>query len=233
MTAIIQHKWKACQDSTFVEKFYYTETGEFFARIEEALSQRSDDVHPGRIMLNRVKQGEFFVDWSTRNMQRIKHEVLGQCREMLVGYLDTLRTKSLIHDIETWTKVIFWSWDSAARGAAILDANGNILRAALWDASKKQYVPKLDLVPRNHGITYELFTPERWRTVERNRALDEEYRAALQVLAHELRSFTIRDNNPVHIKALRSLRDSLRKQTLALQVERKKKVLMDKKPNDQ
>lgn len=232
---IIKHKWKAQWNCTVIEKFYYTESGLFTH--EKAVygnnlfAQSKEDVHEGRIMLERTKQGKFFVDWSTRNMFKIEHEVLGLCREKLKEYMDSLRTKSLVSDVETWTKVILWSWDNtAARAAAALDENGKMVRLAIWDDTKKQYVPKQDLIGYGqHSMDYELFTPERWRQIESGMVLAKEYQAADHNLDSELRCFKLRDNNVVHLKVMRSLRDSLRKQALALQKERARQV-EEKKP---
>jgi len=225
---IIKTKWKAQYNCTLIEKFYYTETGQFFNRDQKAfghtpLGACTEEVHEGRIMLERTKQGKFFVDWSTRNMFKIEHEVLGLCREKLKEYMDSLRTKSLVSDVETWTKIILWSWDSnAVRAAAALDPDGKMVRLAIWDETKKQYIPKQELVyaHNSHTMDYELFTPERWRQVESALTLAKEYQDAGHDLDAEMQLFKLRDNNDAHVKAMRSLRDSLRKQALALQGER-------------
>lgn len=228
---VIEHKWKALYNCTLIEKFYYTGDGHYHPRGDASIALRypKEDVHEGRIMLERSKQGKFFVDWSTRNMFKIEHEVLGLCREKLKESLDSLRTKSLVSDVETWTKVILWSWSTAARAAAALDENGKMVRLALWDESKKQYVPKQELVSGFGLLDYELFTPERWRQVESCLTLAKEYRDADTCLDVELQSFKLRANNPVHMKAMRSLRDSLRKQTMVLQKERARQA-EEKKP---
>lgn len=215
--AIIKTKWKAQWNCTLIEKFYYTENGRYFpdVRAAQQLCISPEEAHEGRIMLERTKQGKFFVDWSTRNMFKIEHEVLGLCREKLKEYLDSLRTKSLVADVETWTKVILWSWsNTAARAAAALDENGKIVRLALWDESKKQYVPKQELVGRE--MEHEPFTPERWRQIESGMTLAKEYQAAIHNVGIEMSCFKLRENNMVHMKVMRSLRDSLRKQTSAL-----------------
>jgi len=224
---IIKYKWKAQYNCTLIEKFYYTESGLFTyekAVYRETLfAQSKEDVHEGRIMLERTKQGKFFVDWSTRNMFKIEHEVLGLCREKLKEYMDSLRTKSLVSDVETWTKIILWSWDNnAVRAAAALDPDGKMVRLAIWDETKKQYISKQELVyaHNSHTMDYELFTPERWRQVESALTLAKEYQDADHNLDAEMRLFKLRDNNDAHVKAMRSLRDSLRKQMLALQGER-------------
>jgi hypothetical protein len=217
---IIKTKWKAQWNCTVIEKFYYTEDGRFFPDICAAQQRciSPDEAHEGRIMLDRQKQGRFFVDWSTRNMFKIEHEVLGLCREKLREYLDSLRTKSLVSDVETWTKIILWSWDSTAvRAAAALGADGKVVRLAIWDDAKKQYIPKQDLV--GCSMEYESYTVERWRQVESGMTLAKEYQDADHNLDAEMHFFKLRDNNPVHMKVMRSLRDSIRKQTLALQGE--------------
>lgn len=231
---IVKHKWKAQWNCTVIEKFYYTEDGRFFPDIRAAqqLCISPDEAHEGRIMLKRNEQGKFFVNWSTRNMFKIEHEVLGLCRDKLKEYMDSLRTKSLVSDVETWTKIILWSWNNTAvRAAAALDENGKIVRLAIWDDSKKQYIPKQELmyVQNSHTMDYERFTPERWRQVESALMLAKEYRDADHNLGAELTRFKLRENNPVHLKVMRSLRDSLRKQTLALQGERARQA-EEKKP---
>ena len=223
---LIKTKWKAKYGCTVVEKFYYTETGQYFTHHTSAFEQTvlarkvDEDIHEGRVMLARTQQGKFFVDWSTRNMFKIEHEVLGLCRDKLKEYLDSLRTKSLVSDVETWTKIILWSWDSAVCAAAALDPDGKIVRLAIWDTSKKQYVPKQELVLHGHTMAYEPFTVERWRQVESGLTLTKEFKDAETVLHQELACFKLRENNDAHVKAMRSLRDSLRKQTSALIRER-------------
>jgi hypothetical protein len=59
--------------------------------------------------------------------------------------------------------------------------------------------------------------------------LAKEYMDAVHNVDTEMRCFRLRDNNPVHLKAMRSLRDSLRKQAMALQKERARQV-EEKKP---
>jgi len=224
---IIKTKWKAQYNSTLIEKFYYTESGDYIT--SQNLTQpyvthmaQKKDVHEGRILLDRQKNGRFFVDWSTRNMFKIEHEALGLCRDKLKEYLDSLRTKSLVSDVETWTKIILWSGNTAVRAAAALGEDGKMVRLAIWDETKKQYIPKQELMyaHNSHTMDYELFTPERWRQVESGLTLVKEYKDAERVLSQELQCFKLRDNNDAHVKAMRSLRDSLRKQTLALQGER-------------
>ena len=222
---IVKHKWKAQWNCTVVEKFYYTESGQYFPFHTSAFEQTvlarkvDEDIHEGRVMLLRTGQGKFFVDWSTRNMFKIEHEVLGLLRDKLKEYLDSLRTKSLVSDVETWTKIILWSWSSTAvRAAAALDPDGKIVRLAVWDETKKQYIPKQELV--GNSMEFELFTPGRWRQVESGMMLAKEFKDAVMCLSDEVNRFKPRYNNPVHMRVMRSLRDFLRKQTLALQKER-------------
>lgn len=219
---IVKTKWKAQWNCTVIEKFYYTEDGRFFPDIRAAqqLCISPDEAHEGRIMLERTKQGKFFIDWSTRNMFKIEHEVLGLLRDKLKEYLDGLRTKSLVSDMDTWTKIILWSYSHAVRAAVALDGNGKVVRLAIWDDAKKQFVPKQELVGYGRSQDYEPYTVERWRQVESIMTLHKEFESAEKVLHSELLCFQLRDHNLVHQKVMRSLRDSIRKQTLVLQGER-------------
>ena len=212
---IIKHKWRARYNCTCIEKFYYTENGHYHPHGDATLAVRypKEELHEGRIMLDRGR-GQFFVDWSTCNMFKVTGETLKNVREALKDVMDGLRTKSLVADVETWTKIILWAHGGyAVKAAAAFDADGKIVRLAIWDDNKQQFVPK-DVYA--HAHEHEPFTPERWRQVEAAMVLHKEYQEAERWYVSATHRFNLKDNNLTYLKLLRSMRDTYRKQTVIL-----------------
>lgn len=216
MMPIIKHKWKPQWNCTVVEKFYYTEDGHYHPHGDATIAVRypKEELHEGRIMLDRGK-GQFFVDWSTRNMFKVTGETLKNVREALKDFMDGLRTKSLVADVKTWTKIILWAHGGyVAKGAAAFDVDGKIVRLAIWDKEKQQFVPKQNVYA--HSYEHEPFTPERWRQAEAAVLLYQEYQEAERRYASATHWFNLKDNNLAYLKSLRSMRDTYRKQTVIL-----------------
>lgn len=166
VTRIVPHKWQRKDGFIAIEKFWYTEKGECWEN-EYAIPRVGDPVHEGRILLHK-QGGHFIVDWSTKNMLEVQNATLPELRLKLKDYLDGLRSKSLVADIDTWPKFIIWTWQNRyERAALILDDNDKVVRSAIWDEGKAQYVPLSQTY--NYGSRFgerEPYSDARWTEIQ-------------------------------------------------------------------
>jgi|MudIll2142460700_1097286.scaffolds.fasta_scaffold00003_37 hypothetical protein len=227
---LIKQRWKAQHNCTVIEKFYYTDDGHWHAYVDVVQKQHPKaDVHEGRIMLCRDREGKFFVDWSTRNMLEIKSELLGQVRESLKDYLDSVRTKTMVSDMESWTPIIAWTYERATKGLVLTDDNDKVVRFARWDDAKKQYVPVERHSYEISVLKREPYGDERWKQIQADQKTQEAYAQAHTEFERALGHFHLQDHNLTWLKVLTAMRNTYKqcaKTLLAAAGKRKNDIPM-------
>ena len=190
---IAAHKWKAQWNCTCIEKFHYTKDGHHCGIVD----QRSPDFKPeftwyeGRIMLDKGRDGRFFVDWST-NERIIKCATLGELRLGLADFLDGIRTKSDMSDINSWELCIYWirgDRNSLPQQVRIKrDGNKCVIRYAAWDEKREEFV--VQSIPfYNVDLYLEMYTEQRWKDALTDAAACREYYTAERSCGETLRAF--------------------------------------------
>jgi hypothetical protein len=206
-----------------VELFWYTEKGVFWKHDQ----RHPTDAFKGRLLLRR-EDGRFVVQWSEGRMEAISASSLSDLRTNLKDYLDSLRTKSLAP--ADWPEYIVWQHDRCYRVRLAMDKDGQIVRTALWDEDKGQYVSK-DSRYNFYRVTAqdrEPFSEDRWQAICDVEKATEDANSVLDDLRHEIRAwrFRVLINDPA-LRAVyeRSLRQAIKGAT------RVKDELMKNRPD--
>jgi hypothetical protein len=236
---IIAHKWKAQWNCTCIEKFYYTKDGHHCGIVDQQSPEFKPEFtwYEGRIMLDRGREGRFFVDWATGERD-VKSSSLAELRQGIVNFLDGIRTQSDVSDIDTWESCIYWSSWSPHSGATpqkvrVKRDEKGVIRYAAWDAKRKEFV--VGPAPYNVNLNLEPYTATRWKEVLADVAVSQAYHKAEHAFESELVRFSGTQHEPVLLQVMKAQTKTFDKHRKTLEarldvLQRKEKEKKESKP---